>query len=117
MKIKFPENQLLASLPPKVELAIFLIKEELKNVKFINDLQATGTDASIGLLDLSPLISAIIGFKNNLTDEFREWYFDRQTELVASTDVQNDKELLEQAFNFYVDLVVKSHEWDIECKP
>ena len=114
MKIKFPENQLLASLPPKVELAIFLIKAELKSVKFTNDLHKEGTDASAGILDLSPLTSAIVGFKNNLTDEFREWYFDRQTELVASTDVQNDKELLKQAFNFYVDLEVKKRESVIE---
>ena len=40
MRIKFPENQRLVGLPPKVELAVFLIKEELKNMKFINDLQA-----------------------------------------------------------------------------
>ena len=110
MKIKFPENQLLASLPPKVELAIFLIKEELKNVKFINDLQAAGTDASIGLLDLSPLISAIVGFKGNQSDEFNEWYFDRQTRLASYFDFENEKELLEQAFNFYVDLEVKKRE-------
>ena len=111
MKIKFPENQRLVNLPPKVELAIFLIKEELKNVKFINDLQSTGTDASIGLLDLSPLISAIIGLKGSQTDEFSEWYFDHQTRLASYFDLENEKELLEQAFNFYVDLEVKKREW------
>ena len=116
MKIKFPKNQLLVSVPPKVELAIFLIKAELKSVKFTNDLHKEGTDASAAILDLSPLTSAIIGFGDNLTDEFQEWYFDRQTELVANINVQNDKKLSEQAFNFYVGLVVKRREWDVEGK-
>ena len=116
MRIKFPENQRLVGLPPKVELAVFLIKEELKNMKFINDLQAAGTDASVGLLDLSTLISAIVGFKGDLNDEFNEWYFDRQTRLASYFDSGNEKELLEQAFNFYVELVIKKQEWDAKSK-
>ena len=112
MKIKIPENQPLVSLPPKVEIAIYLINEELKSVKFTNDLHKRGTDASAGILDLTPLMSAIMGFGNNLTDEFREWYFDRQSQLVEKVDSKDDKKLLEQAFNFYVDLVVKKRELD-----
>lgn len=101
MKIKIPKN------PPLVQLAIFLIKLELQNVKFTNDLNNKGIDTYAGFLDFSVLISAILGFDSNVTDEFKEWYFDRQTKLVENIDPENDKELLEQAFNFYVDLVVK----------
>ncbi|MDN5210478.1 hypothetical protein QQ020_00415 [Fulvivirgaceae bacterium BMA12] len=113
MKIKFLKNQSLVNLPPNVELIVFLIKEELKNVKFTNDLSRAGVDTCIGFLDFSPLISAIIGFENSPSDEFTEWYFERQTELVENIDVRNDQELLEQAFNFYVDLLVKKR----ECLP
>ena len=116
MKIRFLKKQSLVNLPPNIELAVFLIKEELKNVKFINDLQANGTDASAGLLDLSVITSAIVGFEDNLTDEFNEWYFDRQTELAANIDPENEKELLDQAFIFYIDLVVKKREWEAKAK-
>ena len=98
------------SLPPKVEIAIFIINEELKSVKFTNELHKRGTDASDGILDLTPLTSAIMGFGNNLTDEFQEWYFDRQSQLVETIDREDDKKLLEKAFDFYVDLVVKKRE-------
>ncbi|MCG8320645.1 MAG: hypothetical protein MI921_14160 [Cytophagales bacterium] len=79
-------------------------------MKFSNNSNNKGIDAYTGFLDFSPLISAIMGFGNNLTNEFKEWYFDRQTKLVEKIDPKNDKELLEQAFNFYVDLVVKKRE-------
>ena len=56
-----------------------------------------------------------MGFDNNLTNEFKEWYFDRQNKLVERMDPKNDKELLEQAFNFYADLIIKKRELD--CLP
>ena len=74
MNIEIPKNQLLANLPPKVELILFLIKSELKNAKFTNDLN-------------------------------------RQAQLVEDIDTTNDREVMEQAFNFYVDLVVKKGGW------
>ncbi|MCG8320378.1 MAG: hypothetical protein MI921_12810 [Cytophagales bacterium] len=87
----------------------------MKNVKCANDLATKGIDAYAGFLDFSPLISAIMGFDNNLTNEFKEWYFDRQNKLVERMDPKNDKELLEQAFNFYADLIIKKRELD--CLP
>ena len=111
MKIKIPKNLRLVNLSPKIEFTLFLIQSELKYVKFTNDLENKGIDTYTGFLDFSALISAIMGFDNNLTNEFKEWYFDRQTQLVKNIDSENDKEFLEQAFNFYVDLVVKKREW------
>ena len=110
MKIEIPKNSSLVNLPPNVELAIFLIKSELKKVKFTNDLNRQGIDTSDGFLDLSALISYIIGIDNGHRVEFIEWYFDRQSQLVENIDVRNDKKRLELAFNFYVDLVVKKRE-------
>ena len=116
MKIKIPKNLRLINLPPKIELTVFLIKLELKNVKFTNDLNNKGIDTYAGFLDFSALISAIMGFNKNFTDEFREWYFDRQTQLVERIDSGDDKKFLEQAFNFYVDLAVKKRELDGDVK-
>lgn len=112
MKIKFPENLRLINLPPKIELTLFLIQSELKYVKFTNDLENKGIDTYTGFLDFSALISAIMGFDKNFTDEFREWYFDRQTQLVEKIDSEDDKKFLEQTFNFYVELIVKKRELD-----
>ena len=113
MKIKIPKNSPLVNLPPKIELTIFLIQSELKNVKFTNDLESKGVESYAGFLDFSTLISAIMGFEYNSKNEFKEWYFDQQTKLVENIDPENEKELSEQAFNFYVDLMVKKRELDI----
>ena len=112
MKIEILRIQPLVKLPPDVELIIFLIKSELINVKFTNDLNNKGFDPCAGILDFSILISSFMGFEDNLTDEFTEWYFDRQTQLVEYIDLENDKELLEKAFIFYVDLVVRKRALD-----
>ena len=92
------------------ELAISLIKSELHNLKFINDLSRAGIDASTHLLDFSALILEIIGFDYDTNDEFYEWYFDRQRKLAENIDPENDKEFGERAFDFYFDLVVKKRE-------
>ena len=112
MKIKIPKNPPLVNLPPKVELTLFLIQSELKYVKFTNDLENKGIDTYTGFLDFSALISAIMGFDNDLPDEFKEWYFDRQNQLVESISPKSDKELLKLAFDFYVDLVIKKQKLD-----
>ena len=51
-----------------------------------------------------------MGFGNNLPDEFKEWYFDRQIKLVENIDLEDDQELLGQALHFYVDLAIKKQE-------
>lgn len=89
------------------EFVISLIKEELHNLKFINDLNRAGIDASTHLSDFSTLILEVIGFGHKASDEFYEWYVNRQNELVENIDPGNDKEFRERAFKFYVDLMVK----------
>ena len=94
------------------ELAISLIKAELHNLKFINDLNRAGVDASTHLLDFSVLILEIMGLDCDTNDEFYEWYFNRQSKLAENIDPENNKEFLERAFDFYVDLVIKKQELD-----
>lgn len=92
------------------EFAISLIKEELQNLKFINDLNRAGIDASAHLSDFSPLILEVTGFGHKTSDEFYEWYVNRQNKLVENIDPEDDKEFRERAFKFYVDLMVKKRE-------
>ena len=89
------------------EFAISLIKEELHNLKLINDLNRAGIDASTHLLDFSTLILEFTGFGHKASDEFYEWYVNRQNELVENIDPENDKEFRERAFSFYADLMEK----------
>ena len=97
-------------LPPKVELAISLIKAELKNLKFINELLKQGIDASASLWDFGELILEITDFTAEITDEINEWYFTRQTQLVQDIEAGDDWAFSHAAFDFYVDLVVKRRE-------
>ena len=61
-------------------------------------------------------VSAIMGFEGICPDEFKEWYFDRQTRLVERIDSEDDKKFLEQAFSFYVDFVIKKRGLDKKIK-
>ena len=99
-----------------VELALSLIKAELQNLKFINDLNRAGVDASTHLLDFSALILEIMGFDHDTTDQFYEWYSHRQRMLVENIDADDDKTFRERAFDFYVDLVVKKRELDVKFR-
>lgn len=112
MKVKIPESPLSIGLPPNAKLAISLIKEELRNLKFINDLYKTGVDATTGLLDFSGSILEIMGFDAMLADELSEWYYSQQNKLVKNVDINNEEDFKEQAFNFYIDLLVKKRERD-----
>lgn len=112
MNIEFPYYPPIVKLPPKVELIILLIKEELKNVRFINNLENAGIDASICTVDFSVLISRLMEFKNSNADEFFEWYFTCQNKLVENIDPDDGEKIMEQAINFYFELVAKKRELD-----
>ena len=93
------------------EFAISLIKEELHNLKLINDLNRAGIDASIHLSDLSALILEITGFTEHKTsDEFYTWYTNCQNKLVENIDPKDTKEFRARAFDFYIDLMAKKRE-------
>jgi hypothetical protein len=106
MKIELPKNLPLIKLPSQVELTIFLIKEELKNRKFTKGLDKVGFDTSDCSSDFSSLILALIGFKER-PDELYEWYFKLMDEFAEKIDLSDWKELNEQAFNFYIELLME----------
>jgi hypothetical protein len=106
MKIELPKNLPLIKLPSRVELTIFLIREELKNRKFTKGLEKVGFDTSDCSSDFSSLILALAGFQNR-TDELYEWYFNQSEEYSEKFDLSDWKELNEQAFNFYIDLLME----------
>ena len=108
------ENPPPINLPPKVELAISLIKAELKNLKFTNEMLKEGIDASAGLWDFGVLILGLIGFDNNFDDELNEWYFRRQNELVRYIEPGDDDAFSGAALDFYIDLEVRRRELDLE---
>ena len=110
MKTKIFENPPVLPLPPNIEFPVSLIKEELKNLKFISDWNKAEVDASAGLLDFSELILKVIGFDNNLPDKFYEWYFRRQNRLIENIDKANAQEFHCRALIFYVDLIDKKRE-------
>ena len=115
MSTKLPDYPPLVRLTAKIEIVMLLIKEELKNLKFINDLDKAGVDASACLVDFSTSILSMLRFGNNLTDEFWNWYITRQNQLVKNIDPKNDNQCLQQAFNFYVDLVIKKKSTGSGC--
>ncbi|MDN5211851.1 hypothetical protein QQ020_07305 [Fulvivirgaceae bacterium BMA12] len=98
------------NLPPKIQLAISLIKAELKNLKFVNDMNRQGIDASTGLWDFGSLILGLVGFDNQLSDELSEWYFNCQNDLIETIDQWDEQTFSEQAFYFYINLEIKRRE-------
>lgn len=104
------ENPLPVRLPPKVELAISLIKAELKNLRFINDILRQGIDASSRLWDFGELILELANLDTDATDALNEWYFARQTQLIKNIEAGDDEGFSAAAFEFYIDLVMKQRE-------
>ena len=104
------ENPLPVRLPAKVELAISLIKAELKNLRFINDILQQGIDASSRLWDFGELILGLTGLDTDPTDGLNEWYFARQTQLIKSIEAGDEEGFSAAAFDFYIDLVMKQRE-------
>lgn len=104
--IELPQNLPLIKFPKKVELIIFLIKEELKNRKFSNGLDAVGFDTSMTCSDLSPLVLGLMGFDPR-TDELYSWYYEMLETNLEEIDLSDMTMLFEKAFEVYVELVIE----------
>ena len=109
MEIKLTGNSPLVKLPPKTDLILFLIREELKNKKFTNDLEKIGFDLTFFSSDFSRIICSLIGI-NNRTDEFYVWYDNKINNFCEEIDLHDGLNLTEQAFSFYVILMMKKSE-------
>jgi hypothetical protein len=108
MEIKLTGNPPLVKLPNKIDLTLFLIREELKNKKFTNDLEKIGFDLTFFSSDFSRIICSQIGL-HNLTEEFYEWYDNKINDFCKEINLSDGLKLTEEAFNFYVILMVKKN--------
>jgi hypothetical protein len=103
MKIELPKNTTLVRLPPNAELAIYLIREELRSRKLVRGLEQVGLDPMFSQADFSKLVLSAIGY-NSQPDELCEWYYSMVDEYTMRFDHDDMEMLLEQSFNFYLDL-------------
>jgi len=106
MEIKLTGNSPLVKLPPKIDLTLFLIREELKSKKFTSDLEKIGFDLTFFSSDFSRIICSQIGI-HNLTEEFYEWYDNEINNFCKEIDLSDGLKLTEEAFKFYMILMMK----------
>lgn len=79
MEIKLTSNSPLVKLPEKIDLTLFLIREELKSRKFTNDLEKIGFDLTFFSSDFSRIICSnfwvILSSYHPLTHKLSEFAF------------------------------------------
>ena len=96
-----------AKLPTEVELILFLIKEEIKNRKFTEQLGKIGFDTTICTIDFSKIILSLVGYEN-IDDQLYLDYFKLIDSYIEKFDLwEIGKPLHEHAFNVYIDLMVE----------
>jgi len=105
MHIELPANLQLCKFPPKSELMLFLICEEMKNRRHIKRLEYAGFDTTY-VCDLSMLILTLAGFDAR-PDSLYEWYTQLLDKSCASASPEDVIAWKEAAFEMYVQL--KSH--------
>ena len=105
MKLKHL-NLKLVTLPPDVELPLFLIQEELKGRKLFNGLAKLGFDDTNYAFNFSKLVFASMGFTSMPDDLFTRYFelLDKHCEKIEPGDAE---QLTEAAFKIYVDLVIE----------
>jgi len=88
-------------LPSPSQIAIYLIKAELKNRKFTKTLEEVGFDTTFYSLDFSTLILDLLGFKSR-SDETYETYHQLLENHVQDFELKDDDEDLQRvAASFY----------------
>lgn len=105
MEIDLPKNLSLYKLPEKAEFVLFIIREELKNRKFISALEPVGFDPSFCLHDFSTIILASCGFPYPSEDLLIKYadMLDRHCAFFAPGD---DEALKTEALNVYIELQI-----------
>ena len=107
MEFDLPDNLGLTRLPPRVDLIIYLIKAELKNTRFTNQLEQIGFDTSLSSLDFGGLILELAGFSNR-NDELFDWYNQLVEDYSNRLDDPADPARVnEVAFDFYNEIQKK----------
>jgi len=98
----FPKFQLSTS----QDIILFLIKNELLHIKFVNQLHTIGFDTSAFTIELGTMILSLMGFKNR-NDSLWDWYHTTLDSYAAKIDIENQNSINEVVFDFYVILQVK----------
>lgn len=106
MQIKLPTNLRLVKLPPRSEIILYMIREELKNRKLTSGLDNLGFDSSHCSVDIGILILAFMGFDSR-PDELFRWYYDTLDLYAERVDPQRNDQLNQLAFDFYIELEMK----------
>jgi hypothetical protein len=88
-------------MPAPFDIAIYLIKAELKNRKFTKALEDVGFDTTFYSLDFSALILDLLGFETRSDDTF-ETYHQLLENYVQKIDLKDQDENLSRiASEFY----------------
>jgi len=99
-----PKDLSLVKLPPRIELALYLIKAELRNRKFMNGLEAVGFDTTFVSFDFSSIILNLAGFDIR-SDEVYEWYNNLLEKYLPQVEMKEPIDALnEYAFSFWLDI-------------
>jgi hypothetical protein len=100
-EMDLPKNMGLVKLPSRLEIAVYLIKAEIKNRKFTKGLEQIGFDTTICMFDFSSLILQLVGIDAR-TDEMFEFYNNLLESYVQKMELEKDDDHLnELAFSFY----------------
>ncbi|WP_025743716.1 hypothetical protein [Aquimarina pacifica] len=85
------------------DLILFLIKNELLGIRFINELRTVGFDTSSYPIELSAVILGFMGFTKQ-TDQLCEWYYITSSTYAKQFDLKDDNMIREAVFDFYMAL-------------
>lgn len=94
-------------LPFDQDLILHLIRKELQDAKFVNELNRLGFGSSIFAADLGVVILSLVGFANPI-DELWEWYFQRLNAYTEQIDLEDNASVDGLAMEFYLELKRKS---------
>jgi hypothetical protein len=92
-------------IPSQVNLALHLLREEIKHQTLTNAFEKLGMDTTLYSTNLGAVVLALCGVEER-PDELFEWYFAR-LDVYAQEYLNGDLLLPELAFDFYIDLLVK----------
>lgn len=96
----------LVQLPSRMELLLFLIKEDLKSRKFFDGLRELGLDDAWYGSELGTLILTYAGFDTEL-DAHTDFYY---TMTSRHLKFENDREsLMQSALNVYAELMAQKN--------
>lgn len=103
----------LCKLPQKIDLTLFLIREELKSQKFFDGLHKAGIDDCYFQAHLGKVILGNVGLDAD-SEEVTDFYY----KLIEkrSKKIEADSEsIMKQAFKVYVDLMAEKKRRNIEA--